>query len=102
MITSTEEERKKTMSNSIKYDDRDNRQLIQLEFQLRRGYSKQMNVLKEMAEMQGVPEPLMGVIASYALDAEQDYLAASDAFHGGDFEAGPAGMGRLEGKYGLG
>lgn len=77
-----------------------NKQPIRLKYHPERDYEKLMDALNELAEMQGVSEPLIGVNRRHALGAEQDYPAASDVFHDGNFDADPADMGRKEENYG--
>lgn len=76
-------------------NDRDNRQLIRLEFWLRRNYSKHLKILKDMSEMQGVKEPLMSTVAEYAFDAERTYSAVSDIFRNAGFSMDDAVVGQL-------
>lgn len=77
------------------FSQRQGWQLIQLEFQLRREYSKHLKILKDISEIQGVKEPLMSTVAKYAFDAEQDYLATSDAFHDAGFSTDDGVVGQM-------
>lgn len=76
-----------------------NKQPIRLKYHPERDYENVLDALNELNQMQGVSEPLTGVNRRHALGAEQDYPAASGAFHDGNFDADPADMGRTEGSY---